>query len=80
MDWTSSLSQRINIELLSKEICQLREVWSPAKSFSLFDAVNILLDSGRVTADLRHHLEKEVDREGAQCYRNIFEQRGFYVS
>jgi len=80
MDWTPRLSQRINIEGLRKEKCQLREVWYPAKSFSLFDAVNIRPDNDRVTADFRHNLEKEVDREGAQGYRNISEQRGFYVS
>jgi hypothetical protein len=51
----------------------------PGKIF-LFDATNILLENGRVTVDLRHHREMEVDREGTQCYRNIFDQGGFYVS
>jgi FMN phosphatase YigB (HAD superfamily) len=40
----------------------------------LFDVDNTLLDNDRVTADLRHHLEKEVGSEGAECYWNIFEQ------
>ena len=40
----------------------------------LFDVDNTLLDNDRVTADLRHHLEKEVGTDGAQCYWNIFEQ------
>ncbi len=40
----------------------------------LFDVDNTLLDNDRVTADLRHHLEKEVGTEGAQCYWSIFEQ------
>lgn len=46
----------------------------PAKIVFLFDVDNTLLDNDRVTADLRHHLEKEVGRDGAQCYWNIFEQ------
>jgi FMN phosphatase YigB (HAD superfamily) len=40
----------------------------------LFDVDNTLLDNDRVTADLKHHLEKEVGSEGAQCYWNIIEQ------
>jgi FMN phosphatase YigB (HAD superfamily) len=40
----------------------------------LFDVDNTLLDNDRVTADLRHHLEKEVGLEGAECYWTIFEQ------
>src|SRR5882672_10414382 len=40
----------------------------------LFDVDNTLLDNDRVTADLRHHLEKEVGGEGAQCYWKIFER------
>jgi FMN phosphatase YigB (HAD superfamily) len=40
----------------------------------LFDVDNTLLDNDRVTADLRHHLEKEVGPDGAQCYWNLFEQ------
>jgi hypothetical protein len=47
---------------------------APAKFVFLFDVDNTLLDNDRVTADLRHHLEKEVGSEGAQCYWNIFEQ------
>ena len=46
----------------------------PAKIVFLFDVDNTLLDNDRVTADLRHHLEKEVGSEGAECYWNIFEQ------
>jgi len=40
----------------------------------LFDVDNTLLDNDRVTADLKNHLEKEVGREGSQCYWSIFEQ------
>jgi len=47
---------------------------APGKIIFLFDVDNKLLDNDRVTADLRHHLEKEVGSEGAQCYWNIFEQ------
>ena len=39
----------------------------PAKIVFLFDVDNTLLDNDLVTADLKHHLEKEVGREGAQC-------------
>ncbi len=46
----------------------------PAKIVFLFDVDNTLLDNDRVTADLKHHLGKEVGREGAQCYWNNFEQ------
>ncbi|HSB44547.1 MAG TPA: HAD family hydrolase [Nitrospira sp.] len=46
----------------------------PAKIVFLFDVDNTLLDNDRVTADLKHHLEKEVGREGAQCYWNNFER------
>jgi len=46
----------------------------PAKIVFLFDVDNTLLDNDRVTADLKHHLEKEVGREGAQCYWNHFER------
>ena len=35
---------------------------------------NTLLDNDRVTADLKHHLEKEVGREGSQCYWSGFEK------
>jgi hypothetical protein len=34
---------------------------------------NTLLDNDRVTADLRHHLEKEVGSGGSRCYWNLFE-------
>ena len=40
----------------------------------LFDVDNTLLDSDRVTADLKRHLENEVGSEGAECYWNIFKQ------
>jgi hypothetical protein len=33
---------------------------APDKLVFLFDVNNTLLDNDRVTADLRHHLEKEV--------------------
>jgi FMN phosphatase YigB (HAD superfamily) len=46
----------------------------PAKIVFLFDVDNTLLDNDRVTADLKHHLEKEVGHEGSQCYWNNFEQ------
>jgi len=46
----------------------------PAKIVFLFDVDNTLLDNDRVTADLKHHLEKEVGREGSQCYWSIFER------
>ena len=46
----------------------------PAKIVFLFDVDNTLLDNDRVTADLKHHLEKEVGREGSQRYWNNFEQ------
>jgi len=47
---------------------------APDKVVFLFDVDNTLLDNDRVTADLRHYLEKEVGLQGAQCYWNIFEQ------
>ena len=40
----------------------------------LFDVDNTLLDNDRVKADLKHHLEKEVGREGSQHYWSIFER------
>lgn len=46
----------------------------PGKIVFLFDVDNTLLDNDRVTADLKHHLEKEVGREGSQCYWSIFER------
>jgi FMN phosphatase YigB (HAD superfamily) len=47
---------------------------APDKVVFLFDVDNTLLDNDRVTADLRHYLEKEVGLQGAQYYWNIFEQ------
>jgi FMN phosphatase YigB (HAD superfamily) len=47
---------------------------APAKIVFLFDVDNTLLDNDRVTADLKHHLEKEVGHEGSRCYWNNFEQ------
>jgi FMN phosphatase YigB (HAD superfamily) len=49
---------------------------APAEFVFLFDVDNTLLDNDRVTADLTHHLEKEVGSQGAQCYWNIFECYG----
>ncbi|MHB8520424.1 MAG: HAD family hydrolase [Limisphaerales bacterium] len=46
----------------------------PAKIVFLFDVDNTLLDNDRVTADLKHHLQKEVGRGGLQRYWRIFEQ------
>jgi hypothetical protein len=40
----------------------------------LFDVDNTLLDNDRVTADLKHHLEKQVGAERQQRYWDIFEQ------
>ena len=40
----------------------------------LFDVDNTLLDNDGVIADLKRHLDKEVGREGAQCYWSLFEQ------
>ena len=45
-----------------------------AKIVFLFDVDNTLLDNDRLTTDLKHHLEKEVGRKGAQCYWNKFER------
>src|SRR2546423_1740097 len=47
---------------------------SPAKVVFLFDVDNTLLDSDRVTEDLRRHLEREVGADGARRYWVIFEQ------
>lgn len=47
---------------------------TPNKIVFLFDVDNTLLDNDRVTADLRHHLEKEVGDEGSHNYWTIFEQ------
>ena len=46
----------------------------PSKIVFLFDVDNTLLDNDRVTADLKHHLEKEVGHEGSQSYWKHFEQ------
>src|SRR5262249_13929613 len=40
----------------------------------LFDVDNTLLDNDQVTADLKHHLEREVGSERALLYWTIFEQ------
>lgn len=40
----------------------------------LFDVDNTLLDNDRVTADLRHHLERAVGHEGQERYWSIFEE------
>jgi hypothetical protein len=40
----------------------------------LFDVDNTLLDNDRVTADLKHYLEKQVGPERQQRYWDIFEQ------
>ena len=39
----------------------------------LFDVDNTLLDNDRVTADLKKHLDREVGRERALHYWQIFE-------
>ncbi|HUJ70795.1 MAG TPA: HAD family hydrolase [Verrucomicrobiae bacterium] len=53
---------------------QFQAMKSANKIVFLFDVDNTLLDNDRVTADLRHHLERDVGNEGAQCYWTIFEQ------
>jgi len=40
----------------------------------LFDVDNTLLDNDRVTADLKHHLERAVGHEGQERYWSIFEE------
>ena len=40
----------------------------------LFDVDNTLLDTDRVTADLRRHLDQTVGHEGQQHYFKIFEE------
>jgi FMN phosphatase YigB (HAD superfamily) len=45
-----------------------------ARIVFLFDVDNTLLDNDGVVADLKRHLDKEVGREGAQCYWSLFEQ------
>jgi len=47
---------------------------APGDAVFLFDVDNTLLDNDAVIADLRRHLEKEVGREGAQCYWDVFEK------
>jgi FMN phosphatase YigB (HAD superfamily) len=47
---------------------------SPANLVFLFDVDNTLLDNDRVTADLKHHLEREVGDERQQRYWEFFEQ------
>ena len=47
---------------------------SPASIVFLFDVDNTLLDNDGVTADLKRHLEREVGRQGAQCYWSLFER------
>ena len=47
---------------------------APAKITFLFDVDNTLLDNERITEELKRHLEKEVGREGAECYWEIFER------
>ncbi len=45
-----------------------------AKVVVLFDVDNTLLDNDRVTADLKHYLEREVGPRRAQSYWTLFEQ------
>jgi FMN phosphatase YigB (HAD superfamily) len=47
---------------------------APANLVFLFDVDNTLLDNDRVTADLKHHLEREVGDERQQRYWEFFEQ------
>ncbi|HEU5413674.1 MAG TPA: HAD family hydrolase [Candidatus Angelobacter sp.] len=47
---------------------------SAARTVFLFDVDNTLLDNDRVTADLKHHLEKQVGPERQQRYWEFFEQ------
>ncbi len=46
----------------------------PKTIIFLFDVDNTLLDSDRITADLRRHLQHEVGPERAQHYWTFFEQ------
>jgi phosphoglycolate phosphatase-like HAD superfamily hydrolase len=46
---------------------------SPTAVF-LLDVDNTLLDNDRITADLKHHLEREVGHAREQLYWTIFEQ------
>ena len=45
-----------------------------ARTVFLFDVDNTLLDNDRVTADLKHYLEKQVGPERQQRYWEFFEQ------
>ena len=44
------------------------------KTVFLFDVDNTLLNNDRVTADLKHHLDKEVGHDRAQRYWEFFEK------
>ena len=46
----------------------------PAAICFLFDVDNTLLDNDRVIGDLKHYLESEVGRDGAQRYWTIFDR------
>ena len=45
-----------------------------SRTVFLFDVDNTLLDNDRVTADLRAYLEREVGKQRAKTYWNIFEE------
>jgi FMN phosphatase YigB (HAD superfamily) len=45
-----------------------------AKVVFLFDVDNTLLDNDRITADLMHHLERHIGRDGQQRYQDLFEE------
>lgn len=45
-----------------------------AETVFLFDVDNTLLDNDRVTADLRHFLEREIGSEHAKRYFELFEE------
>ena len=47
---------------------------APAKVVFLFDVDNTLVDNDRVTADLKHYLEREVGPRRGQTYWKIFDQ------
>ena len=46
----------------------------PADVVFLFDVDNTLLDTDRVTEDLKRHLEKEIGQEGRQSYWSHFDR------
>ena len=46
----------------------------PPTAVFLLDVDNTLLDNDRITADLKHHLEREVGHAREQLYWSIFEQ------